>query len=122
MMAHYPLHLKDYPYILEYPQYIDKEDLKRRMATDGPTPQPCDPKIFSEGISVFVTHTIPPNAMEGWVRQVAEKSGQPVDWHFYGGRANVLALGDIDKVKAAIEELMPEHDRLYQEALAKLGL
>jgi hypothetical protein len=92
------------------------------MATDGPTPKPCDPKIFSEGTSVFVTSTIPSNAMEGWVRKVAEKSGQPVDWHFAAGRARVLALGDIDKAKAAIEELMPEHDRLYQEALKKLGL
>ena len=92
------------------------------MATDGPTPAPCDSEVFEKGESVFVTHTIPSNAMDGWVKKVAELSGQRVDWHFFGGRANVLALGDIDKVKAAIQKLMPEHDRLYKAALKKWGL
>jgi hypothetical protein len=90
------------------------------MSTDGPTPPPCNPEIFKSGKEVFVTSTIPSNAMECWVKQVAEKSGQPVDWHFRGGRAIVLALGDLEKVKKALNELMPEHDRLYQEAVRKL--
>lgn len=92
------------------------------MATDGPTPPPCDTEIFKNGVQVFVTHTIPSNAMEGWVKKVAERSGQRVDWHFAGGRAVVLALGDTAKVKSAIQELMPEHDQLYKIALKKLGL
>lgn len=92
------------------------------MATDGPTPPPCESDIFKNGECVFVTDTIPSNAMEGWVKHVAEISGQRVDWHFVGGRARVLALGDIEKVKLAIEALMPEHDRLYQKALQRLGL
>lgn len=92
------------------------------MATDGPTPPPCDTEVFQNGEQVFSTNTIPSNAMEGWVKKVAEKSGQKVDWHFVGGSAVVLALGDIDKVNSAIAELMPEHDRLYEEAVAKLGL
>lgn len=92
------------------------------LSTDGPTPAPCDPEIFAHGKVVFTTSTIPSNAMEGWVRQVAEKSGQRVDWHFSGGWAKVLALGDIEKVEGAIAALMPEHDRLYKEALKKLGL
>ncbi len=90
------------------------------MATDGPTPPPCDPKIFADGEQVFVTDTIPSNAMEGWVKQVAELSGQPVDWHFVGGRAEVLALGDITRVKAAILDLLPEHDRLRQAAIDRI--
>ena len=69
-----------------------------------------------------MTNTIPSNAMEGWVKKVAERSGQRVDWHFAGGRARILALGDIAKVKQAIQELMPEHDHLYAKALKKLGL
>ncbi len=92
------------------------------MATDGPDPPRCDQDIFENGEEVFVTHTIPSNAMEGWVKQVAERSGQRVDWHFYGGRAVVKALGDIDRVQSAITALMPEHDRLYREAYKKLGL
>jgi len=92
------------------------------MAIDGPTPTPCDPEIFKSGVLVFKTNTIPSNAMEGWVKKIAELSGQRVDWHFAGGIAVVLALGDITKVKNAIQELMPEHDRLYKIALEKLWL
>ncbi len=55
------------------------EDELSGMSTDGPTPPPCDPKIFDEGVQVFMTDTIPSNAMEYWVKQVAELSGQPVD-------------------------------------------
>ncbi len=99
-----------------------EDEFTDTMSTDGPTPPPCDPTIFAEGVQVFVTDTIGSNAIEGWVRQVAQRSGQPVDWHWYGGRARVLALGDIERVKAVIAALMPEHDRLYQIALRKLGL
>lgn len=92
------------------------------MATDGPTPPSCDKEIYEKGEHVFTTHTIPSNAMEEWVKKVAERSGQRVDWHFVAGRAVVKALGDISKVKQAIQELKPEHDRLYQKAVTKLGL
>ena len=87
------------------------------MATDGPTPPPCQQKVYKDGEVVFVTHTISSNAIEGWVKKIAQYSGQEVDWHFVGGRAIVKALGDIPKVHKAIEELMPEHDRLYKEAI-----
>lgn len=89
------------------------------MATDGPTPKPCDPNIFKRGKRVFMTHTIPSNAMERWVQSVAAECGLPVDWHFAGGRAVVMALGDVTKVRAAIEKLLPEHDKLYREAVAQ---
>ena len=83
------------------------------MATDGPDPPPCDRDVFDHGTCVFVTHTIPSNAMEGWVKNVAKLSGQRVDWHFSGGRACVRALGDLNAVERAIEKLLPEHDELY---------
>jgi hypothetical protein len=89
------------------------------MATDGPDPTPCEPEIFKKGQSVFVTDSISSNRMESWVKEVAKHSGQRVDWHFFGGRANVLALGDLDAVKSSIQHLMPMHDRLRQESLAR---
>ncbi len=90
--------------------------------TNGTTNEdmpPCAPDVYANGTLVLMTHTIGSEAMEGWVRQVAECSGQRVDWHFAGGRACVLALGDLPRVHAAIQELMPEHDRLQSEAAAK---
>lgn len=91
------------------------------MATDGPTPKPCNDKVFKEGEVMCVTHTIPSNAMEGWVQKVAKESGQPVDWHFFGGRAVVKALGDVGKVREAIRKLTPEHDELFRQAMAGFG-
>ncbi len=92
------------------------------MATDGPTPAPCDPEIYKSGEVVFVTNTIPSNAMEQWVRAVAKESGQPVDWHFVGGRAVVLALGNTLRVKVAIRTLLPEHDALFRIACKKFDV
>ena len=92
------------------------------MATDGPTPQPCDPKISSEGTTIFIGDTIGSCAIERWVKKIAATSGQPVDWYWCGGRANVLALGDLEKVKAAVAEHKPEYDKLHAIACRKLGL
>lgn len=84
------------------------------MATDGPDPPPCDDEVFRSGTHIFTTHSIPSNAMEGWVREVAERSGQRVDWYFVAGRAVVKALGDIVAVRVAVKELMPKHDAIQR--------
>lgn len=82
------------------------------MATDGPDPAPCNPEIFKRGEVMFVTDGISSNRMERWVRNVAEISGQPVDWHFVGGRAVIKALGDIGKVRSAMDDLFPLLEQL----------
>lgn len=90
------------------------------MATDGPDPAPCAPDIFENGEPVFMTHSIPSNAMERWVRLVADDCKLPVDWHFSGGRAVVLTTGDLATVRAAIEKRLPEHDAAYRAAVKSL--
>lgn len=90
------------------------------MATDGPDPTLCDPEVFKNGTQVFITDSIPSNAMERWVQKVAATSGQSLDWHFVGGRARVLALGDLERVSEALAYLMPEHDELRELALEKI--
>ena len=92
------------------------------MATDGPTPPPCDLDILKRGSVVFVGDTLPSNAMERWVKRVAELSGQRVDWHFLGGYARVLALGDLHRVEVAIKALLPEYNQKRNEILRKMGL
>lgn len=92
------------------------------MATDGPTPPPCAPDVYKKGTLVFVTHTIPSCSMEEWVKQVASRSGQKVDWHFMGGRACIFALGDIEAVKQAICDLIDDHDARYAKGLNELLL
>ena len=63
------------------------------MATDGPTPPPCNPEIFKNGKGVCVVDGSS-NAVERWVQAIAKKAEAQVDWHYSGGRANVLHLGD----------------------------
>lgn len=89
------------------------------MATDGPDPPPCDDEIFKHGTVVFIGDSVSSNRMEAWVRKLAQLSEQRVDWHFSAGNAVVLALGDITKVKATIEEQM---DYYYQLRTESLGL
>jgi len=82
------------------------------MATDGPTPAPCNPDIFRKGRGVCVV-TGHSNAIERWVQSVAKKASAQVDWHYSGGRANVLHLGDDEsrqRVLNAIDELKSELD------------
>lgn len=80
------------------------------MSTDGPTPAPCNPDIFKKGKGVCVVDGSS-NAVERWVQSVAKKADAQVDWHYSGGRANVLHLGDDEsrqRVLNAISELEPE--------------
>ena len=91
------------------------------MATDGPDPAPCAEDVYKNGVCVFVTDTIPSNAMERWVRKVAQESSQPVDWHFMGGRACVLTTGTVWRVVHAILKLKAEHDQLHKAARGEGG-
>lgn len=82
------------------------------MATDGPTPAPCNSDIFKNGKGLCVVDGSS-NAIERWVQSVAKKAGTQVDWHYSGGRANILHLGD-DKSRQralkAVDELKTELD------------
>lgn len=71
-------------------------------------PTPCNDDIFKNGTSVMTADTGPTGGchiFEEWVVAVAKKSGQPVDWHYSGGIAQVLALGDLEAVRVAMEEV-----------------
>jgi hypothetical protein len=79
------------------------------VATDGKTPKPCDPKIFKKGTCVAMLDGSS-NRVEHWVRSVAKKANAKVDWHYAGGRAMVLHLGDsasYTRTLEAIKELAP---------------
>ncbi len=78
---------------------------KSKVVTE--VPAPCKPDIFKNGHSIVVLDGCS-YRVEQWVKAVAKESGQPVDWHYTGGRANVLYLGDYDKIQAAIKTLTPE--------------
>src|SRR5512135_41321 len=69
--------------------------------------EPCNADVFKNGHGICALDACSQRAEE-WVQSVAKESGQKVDWHYSGGIANVLFIGDYDKVLAAIKKLEPE--------------
>ncbi len=74
------------------------------MATDGPTPKPCNTKIYTKGQTVCVLGGSS-NMIEDWVQLLAKKSKAKVDWHYAGGRANVLHLGSDESRQRVLREI-----------------
>lgn len=80
------------------------------MATDGPTPPPCDQEIFAKGNTILILSGSS-NMIENWVKKVVAEANARIDWHYCGGRANVLHLGDeASRLRSleAINKLLPE--------------
>lgn len=58
---------------------------------------PCDDDVFRHGVPVLIVDTgdVGGNALfDRWVVALAEAVGCAVDWHYSGGRAQVLTTGD----------------------------
>ncbi len=66
----------------------------------------CDGDVFKNGVSLLAIDGWAKD-VEPWVQQVATRSGQRVDWHYSGGVAHVLVLGDHAAAMAAVDELEP---------------
>ena len=83
------------------------------------TPTACNHDVYERGELMFLTHSIGRSAaIERWVQKIARVSGQPVDWHFSGGRVLVKALGNLAAVRNAIRALIHEHDAAFRKSLA----
>lgn len=68
----------------------------------------CDSEVFKTGQSLALDARSA--AAEPWVRQVALESGQRVDWHYSGGVAHVLVLGDHAGALEVAKRLAPKLD------------
>lgn len=69
----------------------------------------CDPKIFKKGKPVASLDARADDA-EAWVKAIAKLAKAKVDWHYSGGRAQVLHLGNAEsrvRVEKAVDELAP---------------
>lgn len=68
----------------------------------------CDPKIYEKGEVVCVIHSIPASDVEAWVKKLAKKTGQKMDWHCFCGRDVVKTLGNLQEALKAAEEMKGE--------------
>lgn len=67
----------------------------------------CDAKVFQNGKPLMAVDTGPVGGaaiFEQWVQDLAAVSGQRVDWHYSGGVAQVLVLGDFAAALAAAQQ------------------
>lgn len=64
----------------------------------------CDNEVFRHGKRLCILDASSAKA-ETWVRMVANRSGQKVDWHLFAGRAIVLYIGNYHKCVDAIRDL-----------------
>lgn len=78
----------------------------------------CDSDVFKNGTPLLAADTGPVGGakiFEVWVQEVARKSGQRVDWHYSGGIAQVLVLGDLAAARTAAESIpLPEQMAILQ--------
>ena len=80
----------------------------------------CDPEVYQDGTEMFMTNTISSDDMEDWVKMIAADSGQRVDWCYAMGRAHILALGDLNRVKKSILKNRKVHDEGYTKAVREI--
>jgi len=90
------------------------------IGRDALRPSIFDEDIFKHGEIICTTNTIAKDAMNDWVRKVANKSGQQVDWYLRRDHIHIVAMGDLEVVRSTIRELTPEHDGLYRKAVARI--
>ena len=81
------------------------------MPTGNPTPPPCNHDIFTKGSGVCVVDG-ESDAIERWVKSVAAKANAQVDWHFSGGLANVLHLGDKKSHERVLKAIVESKEEL----------
>jgi len=75
-------------------------------------PPPCDREVFRKGRSIMACDTGTAECraedFEAWIVSVRRRlpKGSGIDWHYFGGVANVLALGDREAVLDAVGGMM----------------
>lgn len=55
----------------------------------------CAPDIYSKGKVIGIMASLPSEAIELIVRRMAQDSKQPIDWHWFAGRAVIKTTGDV---------------------------
>jgi hypothetical protein len=66
----------------------------------------CDEKIYNEGTEIGMIAGGNSKIIEEIVLKIKEDSFTNVDWHYVGGRARILCLGNEEEIKKAKKAFM----------------
>jgi hypothetical protein len=83
-------------------------------------PPPCEPSIFTQGEPIAALDARKADA-EQWVRLIARRTNAKIDWHYSGGLAQVLHLGDADSRERVVTAMRELKDRLKGKLLQIYG-
>lgn len=72
----------------------------------------CDEEILNHGTTLFAIHSLSSHEINDWVQEVANASKEKVDWRQFGGRAFILGMGDLDKIRRAMVDLLPSLNKM----------
>lgn len=90
----------------------------------------CNQEIFTKGKPLLLADTYECSAagFEVWIQNLAKQSGQKIDWHYSGGIAQVLFIGDRDKIfetmktikcPAIIMRIIESGEGLYRQGITE---
>jgi hypothetical protein len=72
----------------------------------------CRDDVFRHGKQVTIFGDKPKDEVEWVCQETSRRTGKPIDWHYAGGRAVVLTLGDPEEarevMKGVLEGKAPE--------------
>lgn len=63
----------------------------------------CDSEIYKNGESVGFIAASSPEVIEAIVNDIRKDTGELIDWHYFGGRANILTTGNAELVKRSLK-------------------
>ncbi len=66
----------------------------------------CNQDIYENGKYAGMIAGGDADVIESYVKFIAEKTGEPVDWHYCGGRARILTTGDVQTVRSALNDYL----------------
>jgi len=72
----------------------------------------CNPEVYKHGKAVCLINSIESEDIETWVRKLAKKTKQKMDWAWVGGRAVVRTLGDVPEAQKVVEAMKFEINEL----------
>lgn len=71
----------------------------------------CSDELYANGRAVAIVVGPRASIIEGWVQAVRAQARLPIDWHFFGGRAVILAICETPeqrgRVRRTLDLLVP---------------
>jgi hypothetical protein len=79
------------------------------MKNRGDIGPECNKEVYHNGEVVAVITGPRPWFINAWVEEVRKITGNElIDWHFVGGRAVVRCVGDVEKAREVVGQLLPQ--------------